>query len=1126
MSTIDPMLAVDVDKVLSTIREIESSGDYGAKAKTSSASGAYQFIDDTWRRFTKKYGVGTEYPTAREAPPDVQDQVARLKVQEILSQSGGDVNKVPLIWYTGNPEGRMTKAQLAANKGLSADKYQQKWLRAFNQREDQPVVQEPVAVDQGPRPASPRMARAAAARQQPRTTDLAQMPASYKAALALNYLGDTEEDIVADKALEMLEDMQDEGGGAGAFQKKMMSVLMPKEQAGGTAFSLLQQAQEANEPPKRRAVPKMPGATQPQMFANGGLAATAANLQTARLKAEEKDWLAAREKEFEGYNAEVAKYNEARDLYNQQLDEYLESVKPYEKELEAYNQAVETYNKQQEEYQKLYDQYLSSLFLDGDQARAYRFRRASPKADARLIDPSLGLGRAVQGEYYYTTDPSLPQDYFLARRNPIESYAATVSTTGAGRNRTTVYTDPRTGAVLPASGYSQLATRAGPDWFFNPATGLIYRFAPDPSSNAPKFTAVAPGNPPPEFTLAAPTAPTSTPYTPEQVQQYQTDALARAKKAAQQREVALKVITGQGPYANLGLSLTPREGTSPRLFADGGSVSKSGVNRLKQARAVPKMPKFQAGGDVDYNQLAEQMTVGTLPVQETPSPVDTAINQYLRNQSQLFTDPKAWFQRSGQRLVENIQKDPEEFALGFTGSGIAGITRRAGGNFFLNPQSNLGSSIDEAISRVKELFANNPEKEKVATEMFAKKAVDFFTKRASTIDDELKRDLIEGRVSIPKNDTTFPRYLIDAAKKGDEAAMRDLEKRYDDMLGIEGKVLIKQDKGFSSIEESRRIKQDMLEEFKKNPRLIPDDLLFRLTNKDPKEVKAKILENPEFFSTVVEPKLASLINPKIGSVTPKDIETYGYSHKKFQPDQLTANEQEAISRGQPIYDISPWAKLFGTDLPELAEQASKMTTKELAEIDFATFVRRANKLAEQSRNIQQQAQKVEEAFSKGKIPKKEWLNFGTSPFMNAREGFTWKQIIDPDATIIQGKALNNSIAGYSRYGSYGPFNNGRKALEDGDVELFVLFNKQGVPVTHVEAVRSLKSGKMSFRQVFGNGPRTGNVVPSDYLPQVKDLINEVGPEDIPWGLSSELRNYVEPFAKGGMVDKPLYDRAV
>ena len=58
MSTISDS---DVQKVLSTIKEVESSGNYGAKAKGSSASGAYQFIDDTWQRSTKKFGIGTEY---------------------------------------------------------------------------------------------------------------------------------------------------------------------------------------------------------------------------------------------------------------------------------------------------------------------------------------------------------------------------------------------------------------------------------------------------------------------------------------------------------------------------------------------------------------------------------------------------------------------------------------------------------------------------------------------------------------------------------------------------------------------------------------------------------------------------------------------------------------------------------------------------------------------------------------------------------------------------------------------------------------------------------------------------------------------------------------------------------
>lgn len=48
---------------------------YGAQNPYSSASGAYQFINSTWRNVSARAGYGG-YPTAASAPPEVQDQVA------------------------------------------------------------------------------------------------------------------------------------------------------------------------------------------------------------------------------------------------------------------------------------------------------------------------------------------------------------------------------------------------------------------------------------------------------------------------------------------------------------------------------------------------------------------------------------------------------------------------------------------------------------------------------------------------------------------------------------------------------------------------------------------------------------------------------------------------------------------------------------------------------------------------------------------------------------------------------------------------------------------------------------------------------------------------------------------
>jgi DNA-binding transcriptional MerR regulator len=120
------------EQILATIRKRESGGNYQAQAKGSSASGAYQFIDSTWQSLTKKTGVGTEYAKAKDAPKEIQDAIAKAHVEGILKQAGGDVSKVPLAWYTGNIQGKMSDKALAANNGLTAEKYQEKWLADFN----------------------------------------------------------------------------------------------------------------------------------------------------------------------------------------------------------------------------------------------------------------------------------------------------------------------------------------------------------------------------------------------------------------------------------------------------------------------------------------------------------------------------------------------------------------------------------------------------------------------------------------------------------------------------------------------------------------------------------------------------------------------------------------------------------------------------------------------------------------------------------------------------------------------------------------------------------------------------------------------------------------------------------
>ena len=60
---------------LACVRRHESGGNYQAQNPVSTASGAYQFLNSTWRTMSARAGHAG-YPTARSAPPWVQDAVA------------------------------------------------------------------------------------------------------------------------------------------------------------------------------------------------------------------------------------------------------------------------------------------------------------------------------------------------------------------------------------------------------------------------------------------------------------------------------------------------------------------------------------------------------------------------------------------------------------------------------------------------------------------------------------------------------------------------------------------------------------------------------------------------------------------------------------------------------------------------------------------------------------------------------------------------------------------------------------------------------------------------------------------------------------------------------------------
>ena len=117
----------ELGAILATIRAIETGGNYNTSITSSSASGAYAFLDSSWG------GYGG-YLRAKDAPPAVQDAKAVELATYILQRNGGDVSTIPVSWYIGHvPVGGEwdTVPVPEAGNRLTPRQYQDRWMTRY-----------------------------------------------------------------------------------------------------------------------------------------------------------------------------------------------------------------------------------------------------------------------------------------------------------------------------------------------------------------------------------------------------------------------------------------------------------------------------------------------------------------------------------------------------------------------------------------------------------------------------------------------------------------------------------------------------------------------------------------------------------------------------------------------------------------------------------------------------------------------------------------------------------------------------------------------------------------------------------------------------------------------------------
>jgi hypothetical protein len=288
------------------------------------------------------------------------------------------------------------------------------------------------------------------------------------------------------------------------------------------------------------------------------------------------------------------------------------------------------------------------------------------------------------------------------------------------------------------------------------------------------------------------------------------------------------------------------------------------------------------------------------------------------------------------------------------------------------------------------------------------------------------------------------------------------------------------------------------------------------------EIRQKLANNPTLFNTVFEEKIMRMMadNPT-EYVRPESLEKFPILYGNLKNALARQEGIMALQQGAPFTDVEGTPKILGQTFSDIAIYAQMIPPAELNRMDVPEVVNRVIQLKKENMGVEPMVKKAESLISSGKAVPENISTFGTKVLIPADDkGFVWREIVNPSATKIQAAMLKNSIGGYSSPGTYGKLERGASALTNGDVRLFGLYDKNNQLMTNVEYITSKAKGKAidegkvapnSITQFYGNGPKTGNVAPSDFGPQVAALVKLLNPASVPPTIRGILRDQGEFF---------------